>query len=107
MGSGDMCGRELDPVHVYVRDILTQQWVCYSPAQWADTYRERVRIMVEAHIRSAGGELTISGTPECGRITLARSCGDDVLLDYDWYTLTMQQALGHEPNGIPPLPLAS
>lgn len=96
----------LDPVYVYVRDILTQQWMHYTTAQWADTYRDRVLIMVDEHIRSFGGELTLSGTPECGRITLTRGDGDDTLLDYDWYTLNMRQAMGYEPNGIPPLPIA-
>lgn len=99
-----MDGLVLTPVYVYVRNILTQQWTYFTATQWADTYLERVSRVLNMHIESMGGELTLAGTPECGRVTLVHGDGDAVLADFDWYTLNLDQAMGLEPNGIPSQP---
>ncbi len=99
-----MEGIELDPIYVYVRDMLSRQWTHFTPAEWADTYRARILSVVGQHRVSMGGELTWIGSSECGRITLVHGNGDTVLMDFDWYTLNLRQAMGLEPNGIPALP---
>lgn len=94
----------LEPVMVYVRNITYNTWQRFTPSEWIDAYRDCMAYAVEMHLRSMGGELIISGTPEHGRITLVHGDGDDIIANFDWYTMTISQAAGRGPSGMPPQP---
>ncbi|OSC34682.1 hypothetical protein B8W67_05390 [Mycolicibacillus koreensis] len=95
---------DIERCYVYLRDILTGEWARIEVSDWADTYRARVATAVSRQMGTFGGELTLSGSPERGRVTLINAEGDQIIMDFDWYTLTVSQALGREPSGIVDVP---
>lgn len=97
---------DVEPLRVYMRDNLDGRWKNFSVEDWIDTYRERINAVVDLHGRTVGGTLTLTGTAERGRITLLAPGEYGPILDRDWCTLTMSQALSREPSDIPPNPFS-
>jgi hypothetical protein len=38
--------------------------------------------------------LCLTGTPECGRVTVYASATQDIVVDFDWHTMTIAEARG-------------
>lgn len=76
----------LDEMRVYVRNLMTNEWVAFAPGEWIDQYESRVFDAIAMYGATFGGTLSLTGTPEHGRVTVYASPLGEVILDYDWFT---------------------
>lgn len=84
----------MDQMFVYLRDLRTNTWSHYPAADWIDQYAVRIKAALDVHASTLGGTLLLSGTPECGRVTVRDRETRETIIDSDWHTLTLAQALG-------------
>lgn len=84
----------MDELRVYLRDLTSGEWTWYAPAAWIDQYYNRIAACIERHAATVGGSFALSGTPECGRMTVF-TAEDEVILDFDWHTMTVSAARQH------------
>ena len=79
---------KLTELRVCLRDFITKTDVAeYDPAVWVEEHTTRMTSCVDMWLRTYGGTITMSGTPEEGRATVYP--GDnttDPIIDIYWYT---------------------
>ncbi|SIL99595.1 Uncharacterised protein [Mycobacteroides abscessus subsp. abscessus] len=81
----------MDELRVYLRDLISGEWIHYAPDAWIDQYYNRIAAAIERHGSTVGGSFALTGTPERGRMTVCDVAGD-VVLDFDWQTMTVSAA---------------
>lgn len=97
----------LEEMRVYMRNLITDEWVDFAPGEWIDQYESRVFDALAIHGATFGGTLAMTGTPEHGRITIYASPLGEVIVDYDWFTMAVSEASfarQAEPTAAEPAP---
>lgn len=78
----------MDEITIQLRNELINDWISYTPEEWAEVFLLRLEdSMVEHRDFGAGGTFQFTGTPEAGRITITRPDGA-VVQDLTWSTVT-------------------
>ncbi|MFA5707533.1 hypothetical protein [Mycolicibacterium sp.] len=85
----------MNDLRVFLRDLTQQTWVNFEPGQWIDQFEGRISAAMTAHAATFGGTFAFTGTAESGRVTVY-SKARDVLIDFDWHTMTLEEAMGSE-----------
>lgn len=85
---------QFDEVLVYLRDLTTQTWTHFPAVEWIDRYAAQIRAVLDIHRATLGGTLSLTGTPECGRVTVYAPATQDIVVDFDWHTMTIAEARG-------------
>ncbi|KMV17705.1 hypothetical protein ACT17_15410 [Mycolicibacterium conceptionense] len=75
-------------LRVYLRDILSGEWISYSTEDWLPQYYARINDALVQQQLTMGGTIAITGTPEQGRITV-NDADRVIILDMDWRTKTI------------------
>jgi hypothetical protein len=83
-----------DELLVYLRDLTANTWTHFPASEWIDRYAEQIRAVLDIHRATLGGTLCLTGTPECGRVTVYASATQDIVVDFDWHTMTIAEARG-------------
>lgn len=78
-------------LRTYLRDLTTGEWITYTPDVWLGQYQARIDDALVRHGHTVGGSFAITGSPETGRMTVCAVDGA-VVLDFDWHTMTIEQA---------------
>lgn len=81
----------MDELRVYLRDLISGEWIHYAPYAWIDQYYNHIAAAIERHGSTVGGSFGLSGTPERGRMTVW-TADKEAVLDFDWQTMTVSAA---------------
>ena len=89
-GESRRADKPLVELRVFLRDLITGAWVnSYDPVTWVGEHDKHMTTALQLFLDTFGGTITISGTPEVGRVTVYPTTGKDVapIADFDWHTL--------------------
>lgn len=75
-------------LRVFLRDVTTRvDMRSYEPMEWVEQYDARLTAAVEVYLSTFGGTISLTGTPETGRVTVWRRSTDPApILDWCWDT---------------------
>jgi hypothetical protein len=85
---------QFDEVLVYLRDLTADSWTHFPAGDWIDRYAEQINAVLDIHSATLGGTLSLTGTPERGRVTVYAAVTQNVVVDFDWHTMTIAEARG-------------
>lgn len=89
-----------DELRVYLRDLTTNTWLNFAAGEWIDQYEDRIMDAMAVHAAALGGTLSMTGTPESGRVTVYEAVTAAVILDFDWHTMTLAEARGTDSTQV-------
>ena len=81
---------KLIELRVSLRDLITDTVVAtYDQIRWVDQHAAHVSAALEQWVKTLGGTIMITGTPEVGRVTIYQTSTDTTpVVDFDWFTKT-------------------
>lgn len=82
---------KLAELRVNLRDLLTATGVRqFTTAEWLEQHDARLSAALEEWMKTLGGTIKITGTPERGRVTVYRKVTDTApMIDFEWVTETV------------------